>query len=555
MQVSRYLGPFRLSWTPSPRIMATSTTAVAFSLPSLTIPMATSPESTTDFDAHAATLPTLEPEDYDEPGTRFGFLKTAPAWLVSTLVHVGILLGLGLISLADPVKIVNVLSATATGEEGPEIEEFTIEQIDPGEMQEMEEFSEPVEMTESLEMVEPVSVDVPMEVAAVPLDVADLAAEMAPSSATLQTLASVQAAPMDSRSDQMKKKLLREYGGNSASEAAVTEALKWIALHQMPNGGWTFQHNLVCKNACGNGCEEKRADAFNGATAMGLLPFLGAGQTHMSGDFQKSVRGGLLFLAKNGKPGMENGLPVLDLRDPGGNMYSHGLAAIALSEAYAMTEDPALAGPTQAALNFIITAQCKDGGWRYTPRQASGGDTSVVGWQLMALKSGYMGHLVVPPQTIQGSMMFLDKVQSKGGAWYGYDKPTTKPRPATTAVGLLCRMYTGWDKNTPALQEGVASLLKTGVLKKDMYYNYYAAQVLRQNGGPGWEKFNTELRDWLVETQAQSGGAKGSWYFSSGHVGGAGRLCITSFATMILEVYYRHMPLYADQAAEDDFPL
>ena len=26
-------------------------------------------------------------------------------------------------------------------------------------------------------------------------------------------------------------------------------------------------------------------------------------------------------------------------------------------------------------------------------------------------------------------------------------------------------------------------------------------------------------------------------------------------ATMILEVYYRHMPLYADAAAEDDFPL
>ncbi|TWT86958.1 prenyltransferase/squalene oxidase repeat-containing protein [Neorhodopirellula pilleata] len=517
--------------------------------------MANSPESMTDLDALAATLPALEPEDDDEPIRRFGFLKTAPAWLVSTLIHVGILLVLGLISLADPVKIVNVLSATATGEEGPEIEEFTIEQIDPGEMQEMEEISEPVEMTESLEMVEPVSVDVPMDVAAVPLDVADLAAEMAPSSATLQTLASVQSAPMDSRSEQMKKKLLREYGGNSASEAAVTEALKWISLHQMPNGGWTFQHNLVCKNACKNGCDEKRANALNGATAMALLPFLGAGQTHMSGDFQKSVRGGLLFLAKNGKPGMQNGLPVLDLRDPGGNMYSHGLAAIALSEAYAMTEDPALAGPTQAALNFIVTAQCKDGGWRYSPRQPAGGDTSVVGWQLMALKSGYMGHLVVPPQTIQGSMMFLDKVQSKGGAWYGYDKPTTTPRPATTAVGLLCRMYTGWDKNTPALQEGIKSLLQTGVKKNDIYYNYYAAQVLRQNGGPGWEKFNTELRDWLVESQSQSGGEKGSWYFSSTHVSDAGRLCITSFSTMILEVYYRHMPLYADQAAEDDFPL
>jgi hypothetical protein len=353
----------------------------------------------------------------------------------------------------------------------------------------------------------------------------------------------------------MKKKLLREYGGNSASEAAVTEALKWISLHQMPNGGWTFQHNLVCRNACDHGCDDKRASAFNGATAMALLPFLGAGQTHMSGDFQKTVRRGLLFLAKNGKPGVQAGLPVLDLTESGGTMYSHGLAAIALSEAYAMTEDSALAGPTQAALNFIVTAQCNDGGWRYKPREARGGDTSVVGWQVMALKSGYMGHLVVPPQTIKGSMLFLDKVQSRGGAWYGYDKPTTKPRPATTAVGLLCRMYTGWDKNHQAIQEGVKFLGKTGPSKSDMYYNYYATQVLRQSGGPGWEKFNTELRDFLVEKQADSGGAEGSWYFSGGHVGAAGRLCATSFATMILEVYYRHMPLYAEQGEEDDFPL
>ena len=34
-----------------------------------------------------------------------------------------------------------------------------------------------------------------------------------------------------------------------------------------------------------------------------------------------------------------------------------------------------------------------------------------------------------------------------------------------------------------------------------------------------------------------------------------GRIYCTSMATMILEVYYRHMPLYGKQAAEDDFPL
>jgi hypothetical protein len=494
------------------------------------------------------------------PRRRMGFLKAAPAWLISTLFHIGVILILGLVTFADPVKIVNVLSATSNGEEGPEIEEFQIEQIDPGDMVEMEEFTEPVELSEALDTTETLQVDVAMDMPSVPMEMTDLASDMAPVAQTLQTLSSVSMTAMDSRSVDMKKKLLREYGGSAASEAAVTEALKWLALHQAPNGGWTFQHNLVCNGKCGDPGEPKRVGAVNAATAMALLPFLGAGQTHYDGDFKNVVRGGLLFLIANGKKGTVRGLPVLDLSESAGNgMYSHGLAAIVLSEAYAMTEDPALAVPTQQAINYIVTAQCADGGWRYQPRDASGGDTSVVGWQVMALKSAYMGHLIVPPQTINGSSLFLDKVQSNGGAMYGYQGPSTRVRPACTAAGLLCRMYLGWDKNHPGLQKGVETLVDIGVRKDNIYYDYYAAQVLRHVGGPEWDKFNTELRDWLVETQSQSGGSKGSWYFPQAgmHTGPkeGGRLAATSFATMILEVYYRHMPLYAEQEEEDAFPL
>jgi hypothetical protein len=33
----------------------------------------------------------------------------------------------------------------------------------------------------------------------------------------------------------------------------------------------------------------------------------------------------------------------------------------------------------------------------------------------------------------------------------------------------------------------------------------------------------------------------------------AGRLSCTSLATMILEVYYRHLPIYGHQSVEDEF--
>ena len=140
-----------------------------------------------------------------------------------------------------------------------------------------------------------------------------------------------------------------------------------------------------------------------------------------------------------------------DLSYDQGVMYGHGLASIALCEAYGMTKDTGLAEPAQQAVNFIVYAQDPTGGgWRYTPHQP--GDTSVLGWQLMALKSAHMAYLIVPPKTIKGADHFLDTMQTESGAAYGYVRPE---RPSTTAIGLLCRMYLGWKHDAPPL--GAAS--------------------------------------------------------------------------------------------------
>jgi hypothetical protein len=89
-----------------------------------------------------------------------------------------------------------------------------------------------------------------------------------------------------------------------------------------------------------------------------------------------------------------------------------------------------------------------------------------------------------------------------------------------------------------------------------MYFNYYATQVMRHHEGEVWDKWNKEMRDYLVETQDKKGHQTGSWYVRGDH--GAergGRIYVTSMATMILEVYYRHMPIYGKAAAEEEFPL
>ena len=55
------------------------------------------------------------------------------------------------------------------------------------------------------------------------------------------------------------------------------------------------------------------------------------------------------------------------------------------------------------------------------------------------------------------------------------------------------------------------------------------------------------MRDQLVNSQSKNGHETGSWSIKGGHNDRGGRLYTTSMATMILEVYYRHLPIYRKQ--------
>ncbi len=322
---------------------------------------------------------------------------------------------------------------------------------------------------------------------------------------------------------------------SQAGENAVERGLRWIMSKQQKDGGWSFKLDSRSANP---GTEESRT----AATAMALLPFLGAGYTHREGPYTDVVGKGLYFLQKKAIL-TPNGANLQD-----GTMYGQGLATIALCEAYAMTGDPTLKALAQRSIEYIAFAQAKDGGWRYTPGEP--GDTTVTGWQLMALKSGQMARLNVPTPTIGGVHRFLDSVQSEYGALYGYMTP--QPRNTTTAIGLLCRMYTGWPRTEPGLGRGVGYLTKWGWSENNLYYDYYAAQVLHHWGGPERKTWNRGLREHLVRTQTDHGMDNGSWFLPDPHAAQGGRLYCTSLAVMILEVSYRYMPLYGEEAFEGE---
>ena len=484
----------------------------------------------------------------------------APGWLASMIFHIIVLLVMAV--WIDEIRNDSRVEITVLASERVDLEELTSEDIQPLDVatldsSDMPQSAEDIVFAPSDSFSESLTDELATNTT-LELNV-DSGEWVGPSVLTQSISQGLGESLTGIRAGPNKSEANRKGGGHAAREAAVAAALKWLASQQMSDGGWTFDlRRTPNPNRNPGEAEEARA----GATAMALLPFLGAGHTPREGRYAPVVRKGLLYLTRRGTPVNTRFGPGVSWHEPKGRMYSHGLASIAVCEAYAMTKDKSLQPYAQASINFIAAAQLFDGGWRYEPPpdQTGGGDTSVVGWQVMALKSASMGyHLSVPKPTLIRSYEFLNKVQSDDGAAYGYVNRNDRPKNgATTAIGLLCRMYFGWKKDHPALQRGVEVLSNRGPStgeQTDMYYNYYATQVMRHWEGKEWDRWNEKMRDYLIETQAKEGAETGSWYFDdpSDHGAQGQRLYITSMATMTLEVYYRHLPLYQKSSTEAEF--
>ncbi len=362
-------------------------------------------------------------------------------------------------------------------------------------------------------------------------------------------------------------------GGNGRplprTEAAIELGLAFLSRQQLPDGHWSFRP--AAEGGPGVAAQSGAIQADTAATGLSLLAFLGAGYDHYDDQYQEVVRRGLNYLVDHQQP---NGALYRSHQretDRVAQMYSHGIATIALCEAVGMTGDTALRPAAQRAIDFIVAAQHPQrGGWRYQPRRSS--DLSVTGWQLMALKSGELAGMHVPSAAYRNVSAFLDRCRGKGAQRglflynpYASNTPEQRhgrqPSTVMTAIGLLMRLYTGRDRTDPDVQRGAAHLLAnlpriaaptpTGSLDnpmRDTYYWYHATQVMFHMRGRYWNAWHSALHAVLIDSQVKTGGRAGSWDSRRpvpdrwGYQGGD--LLMTAMNLLSLEVTYRHLPIY-----------
>lgn len=379
------------------------------------------------------------------------------------------------------------------------------------------------------------------------------------------------------------RRMIEEAGGNPISEEIIELGLQFLERNQLSDGRWSFNalpYELP-KDITPRDAGFGTIHADTAATGLALLTYLGAGYTHMKpneevpNDYMETINRGLNWLVRNQQP---DGSLFSEKTDTNrySRIYSHGIAAIALCEAYGMTRDERLHEPAQKAVDFIVKAQGPQGGWRYTPEKNDGewrgeSDTSVSGWQAMALVSAKMAGLNVPESCFSKLNTWVQHAAIDGGARFCYipiEKPQDdemkawrKPSYAMTAEGLLMELYLNYDKNDPKFQDAVNYIAGnlptiTDPKRRDTYYWYYATQVMFHVHDERWMKWQNHLVEALEETQEKKNETlRGSWNPYGAVPDHWGQVCgrhyVTAMHLLMLEVYYRHLPLFRELVPDE----
>ncbi len=333
---------------------------------------------------------------------------------------------------------------------------------------------------------------------------------------------------------------------------AISSGLGYLAKQQKPDGGWEIQQEGGTVGRWGRA----------GVTGLALLALMGDGETWLKikvddvgkpvySKYGAKVRAGVNYLTS---------IQILEGDDAGligpksnHYMYNQGFATAALCEAYAASGDPYLGRAARKAVNYIISAQQKSGGWDYYSEPSPRADTSVSCCQLMALFSAQQAGIKVPEQVFERGLQFIDSMTDPKTYNVGYDKRWARAeegqRFGTTAMALAVQLYLGRSPSSEAIRRQAKRLgafrlpgydAKWKKEKKaammDYYYIYHGTMAFHRLGGEEWVKWNKAMIKALAGSQQKAG----CWPLFDTHSRAGGRIYSTAVALLSLEVYSRY---------------
>lgn len=323
----------------------------------------------------------------------------------------------------------------------------------------------------------------------------------------------------------IRAQLISKNKGTQETERAVLAALRWLKQKQNPDGSW----------------DTKNKPAIS---ALATLCFLGHGETPDSEEFGPTVSKALGYLVTVVGA---NGVVA------GGNMYAQGAVLLALAEAYGMTQAPQIKEPLDRCIAAVLQSQKvkkKDpkhiGGWRYK-MDSDDADTSVSGWLIMGLKSAKLAGADVPEEAFSMASAYLWNMYDDSGG-FGYTSPGR--RLALTGVGVLCQQFLGHGDDR-RIKKALDYLKEQKVDWQNppkihataLYAWYYVTQAMFQGGGSYWVYWNSQIRDTLVKNQQPDG----RWDAPANNADNAhGPIYTTTLCCLMLEVYYRYLPIYQE---------
>src|SRR5262245_3286258 len=239
---------------------------------------------------------------------------------------------------------------------------------------------------------------------------------------------------------------------DAETKKAVDAALKYMAREQSSDGSWGTNTAI---------------------TGFVLLAFMANGHVPNQGDYGKVVAAGVRNLLATAR---EDGYLV---GTRGGNMYCHGMAALALTQVYGMTGDEEVKKVTKKAIDLIVKTQNNEGGWRYDP-SPTGADISVTIMQVMALRGAKDSGIQVPDKVMKDSIAYVNRCRDDRTGGYKYQPYSAGPGFARTAAGVCVLQLCG-DYEAESIKKSVEYMDRVQQDNGHYWYgHYYAAHALNQ---------------------------------------------------------------------------